>query len=225
MTLVCVATPARRANLEQCHSPYRAALKDAFGHRFLQLGDLSDKQINAAIKQRDPHIVYLVGCHQDGDRMGVLEGVNAVIVQGVGHASISGASGVHHVLCNAFVLSDEQRRFFSERPLFIEGPFLPNSYGLFFKNKIDHLQKLRKNVTVRSQERSRRNIPSDKIIVNISKPNRLNQDFLSMVFRVLKANSDTFVVLIDHGFPAFKRRIESICNQQGLSGRIVLMPF
>ena len=225
VTLVCVATRARRAILEQCNSPYRAALKDAFGHRFLQLGDLSDKQINAAIKQRDPHIVYLVGCHQDGDRMGVLEGVNAVIVQGVGHASTSGASGVHHVLCNDFVLSDEQRRFFSERPLFIEGPFLPNSYGLFFKNKIDHLQKLRKNVTVRSQERSRRNMPSGKIIVNISKPNRLNQDFLSIVFRVLKANSDTFVVLIDHGFPAFQRRIESICNQQGLSGRIVFMPF
>jgi hypothetical protein len=68
-------------------------------------------------------------------------------------------------------------------------------------------------------------MPSGKIIVNISKPNRLNQDFLSIVFRVLKANNDTFVVLIDHGFPAFQRRIESICNQQGLSGRIVFMPF
>jgi hypothetical protein len=125
------------------------------------------------------------------------------------------------VLCNDYELSDAQRRFVSKRPFCMPGPFLPNSYRLFFNNNTDRLQQLRNDAAVQLQERLTRNMPPGKIIVNISKPNRLNQDFLCMIFQVLKANDDTFVLLIDHGFPAFRPKIEPICNQQGLPGRTV----
>ena len=39
-------------------------------------------------------------------------------------------------------------------------------------------------------------------------PNRFDEPYLEMVTKVLDQNPDAHLVLVDHGFPAFKRRME-----------------
>ena len=224
--LLCVATTKRLKSLSASSSKGRAALQDAFGERFVPLGHLNDKQIAKEIKARDPQIIYLAGFHQDGDRIGVLRDLaSAVIVQGVAHASTSGSKGVHRLLCNEFVLTKEIQEYYSEKPLFIDGPFLPNSFRTLYGEHVEWLSQLRNVPHIRSRERENRGMPRGHIIANIAKPNRLDQRFFDMVFAIIEANADTFLMLIDHGYPAFRLRIEALFKKRGLLDRIVFLPF
>ena len=46
-----------------------------------------------------------------------------------------------------------------------------------------------------------------------------------MVGKVLKENQTACMVLIDHEFPAFKRRVEARFEREGLKGRILFLPY
>ena len=59
-----------------------------------------------------------------------------------------------------------------------------------------------------------------KLIVNIAKPNRFDEPYLEMVTQVLAQNPDAHLVLVDHGNPAFKRRME-----YRYETRISFLPF
>jgi predicted O-linked N-acetylglucosamine transferase (SPINDLY family) len=171
-------------------------------------------------------VIYLAGFHQDGDRIAVFEGVTcAVIVQAVAHASTTGSMGVHRLLCNNEVLPTGMQKYFTERFLYIDGPFLPNSFKTFFLHDVERLSQLRNNAEIRRKERETRGMPSAKIIAIIAKPDRLEKIFFDMAIELLKANADTVLLLIDHGYPAFQRRKEASFKEQGLQGRIVFMPF
>jgi hypothetical protein len=69
------------------------------------------------------------------------------------------------------------------------------------------LKLLRHDVSARSRKRADLRLPeAAKLIVNISKSNRLQEKFFEMVGKVLKENQTACMVLIDHGYPAFKRQ-------------------
>ena len=224
--VLCVAKPDRLTQLES-DPTYRKALQQSYGAKILALGHLTDKQIAERVSEIGAQIIYLAGFHQDADRIAMLEGVTgAVIVQAVAHASTTGSSGVDYVLCSRTVLPEKNRKHFSEKPLYIEGPFLPNSFSYFFSKYSDRLKQLRDDAAVRSEARKKFDLPVDgKLILNIAQPNRLREPFFDMVFEVLRANPNAFLVLIDHNFPAFKRRMEARFKTKGLPDRILFVPF
>jgi hypothetical protein len=75
----------------------------------------------------------------------------AVIVQAVAHASTTGLTGVHRLLrlCNNEVLPKGMHRNFTERFLYMDGPFLPNSFKTFFRHDVERLSQLRNNADIR----------------------------------------------------------------------------
>ena len=224
--LLCVAKEDRLKDLKSSSSRCRTALKQAYGARFLELGLMDDQSITQEINKLSPSIIYLAGFHQDGDRIGVLKGVTgAVIVQAVAHASTTGSRGVHFLLCNEQVLPPEMQRHYTEQLLYIDGPFLPNSFKTGFGDD-DKLLALRNDKETRSKARAARGMPIDAVIIaNIAKPDRLEKRFFDMALVILKANADAFLLLIDHGYPAFRRRMEARFEERGLQGRILFMPF
>jgi len=225
MFLMCVAKPDRLSKLMSSSAPYRAELKRVYGKDFLEYGHLSDKEIAERIHFLRPQIIYLAGFHQDGDRIAVLQGLTgAIIVQGVAHASTSGSKGVNYLLCNEQVLPEKNQKLFSEKPLYIKAPFLPNSFRVFFGHHADRLSELRNDVSIRCEARNRSGMPQAKIIANISKPNRLDKKFFDLAIKILEANPDAVLILIDHGYPAFKQRKLASFNALGMRDRLVFVP-
>ena len=224
--VMCVARKDRLEALDSTSSTYRADLKRVFGARFLEVGHLPDADITQRINDLGPQIIYLAGFHQDGDRIAIFDGVTGhVMVQGVAHASTTGSRGVDFLLCNRQVLPEELAKHYTEMPLYIDGPFLPNSFSTFFADKACELSQLRNNKDIRLKEREKLGMPTCKIIANISQPNRLDKSFTDMAIGILKANADAVLVLIDHGYPAFKLRIEERFKEQGLQGKIMFMQY
>ena len=225
--LLCVAAPDRLAALDISSSPYRTVLKQVYRDRFLELGELKNNEIAERINQICPHLIYLAGFHQDGDRIAIFEGLTSspVIVQGVAHASTTGSNAVHRLLCNQHVLPENLQKNFSEKFLYVDAPFLPNSFKEFFSHDVERLTKLRNDVQIRRTERESCGMPHAKVIGSIAKPDRLESQFFDMAIAILRANPDTVLVLVDHGYPAFRQRKEASFKKQGLEGRIVFMPF
>ena len=225
--LLCVAAPDRLAALDISSSPYRTVLKQVYRDRFLELGGLKNNEIAERINQICPHLIYLAGFHQDGDRIAIFEGLTSspVIVQGVAHASTTGSNAVHRLLCNQHVLPENLQKNFSEKFLYVDAPFLPNSFKEFFSHDVERLTKLRNDVQIRRTERESCGMPNAKVIGSIAKPDRLESQFFDMAIAILRANPDTVLVLVDHGYPAFRQRKEASFKKQGLEGRIVFMPF
>ena len=189
----------------------------------MELGKLNDKEIAYKVNNEiRPNVVYVCGWHQEGVRLGALARINgAVFVQAVAHASTTGSSKVDYVLCNSRVLPEENKDNFCEKLLYIEAPFLPNSFRHFFVRHSSRLYELRTDEAVRSEHRSLLCLPAkDKLIVNIAKPNRYHEDYFEMVTQVLAQNPDAHLVLVDHGNPAFKRRME-----YRYETRISFLPF
>ena len=226
--LMCVARPDRLTKLDP-DSPLRLELKQEFQERFVECGHLNDKDIAQQIIDIGPEVIYLYGFHQDGDRPHVFEGVDrCIIVQGLAHASTTGSKRVNYVLCNQTVLPEESKKHFSEKPLYIEGTFLSNSFRKCYSCYDTELYRFRNDAETRMQERIKLGLDhTAQIIVNIAKPNRLNvtAEYFEMAFQILEANPGAALVLIDHGFPIFRRRIEARFEKKGLQGRIQFIDF
>jgi predicted O-linked N-acetylglucosamine transferase (SPINDLY family) len=221
--VLCLANEKRLKDLDSGNSPFRGALKERYGARFLELGHLTDKAISKKVNNEiRPNIVYVCGWHQEGVRLGAVAGITGtVIVQAVAHASTTGSRKVDYVLCNSRVLPEENRKYFFEKPLYIDAPFLPNSFHRFFNQFSSRLNQLRIDGDARSEHRSLLGLPAKiKLIANIAKPNRFDEPYLEMVTQVLDQNPHAHLVLVDHGCPAFRRRMEA-----RFKGRIQFMPF
>ena len=228
VVLLCVATPDRLEALNVSSSRYRKELERVFGKDLLKVGHLEDQEITQHINDFCPQVIYLAGFHQDGDRIGIFEGLagGPLIVQAVAHASTTGSKAVHYLLCNQEVLPKTMQKYFTERFLYVDAPFLPNSMMQFFGHLLDELSQLRNDLLKRSVERESRRMPGEaKIIVNIAKPDRLEKRFFEMAIAILVSNPDALLFLVDHGYPAFRQRIQAHFKQQGLQGRVVFMPF
>ncbi len=164
-------------------------MKERYGDRFRELGKLTDKEIaNKVNNEIRPNIVYVCGWHQEGVRLGALARINgAVFVQAVAQASTTGSRKVDYVLCNSRVLPEENRNDFCEKPLYIDAPFLPNSFHCFFNQFSSRLNQLRTYGAVRSEHRRALSLPEDnKLIANIAKPYRFDEAYLEMVTQVLR---------------------------------------
>ncbi len=74
----------------------------------------------------------------------------------------------------------------------------------------------------RKKELEKLGLPNCKLLVNISKANRFNQEFWKLIFRVLIANQDAVLILIDHeGHCAFKVRTKALFKKQGLENKVI----
>jgi hypothetical protein len=151
--VLCLADPKRLEELDIDTSLYRDAVKERYKHRFMELGKLSDKDIADTVNNEiRPNVVYVCGWHQEGVRLGALARIDgAVVVQAVAHASTTGSRKVDYVLCNSRVLPEENRKYFFEKPLYIDAPFLPNSFRHFFGRHSSRLNELRTDGAVRSE--------------------------------------------------------------------------
>jgi predicted O-linked N-acetylglucosamine transferase (SPINDLY family) len=226
--VMCAADKERLVELGP-ESRCRTELKKCFGDRFLECGSLKDARISAEISKINPHCVYLAGFHQEADRIGALQRIetrNFIIVQTVAHAGPTGSQGVEFILCNNRALPEEIQQYFIEKFLYIDDTFLPNSFRELFDEDAENLKQLRENPVVREGERKKLGLPSGKLLVNISKANRFNQEFFDLIFRVLKANQDAVLILIDHEeYPAFKKRTKARFKKEGLENKILFVPF
>jgi hypothetical protein len=145
-------------------------------------------------------------------------------VQAVAHAS---STVVHRLLCNNEVLplAKGTQKNFTEQFLYIDGPLLPNTFKTFFSRDVEWLLKLHNNAEIRRKERKTRGMPCAKKL-RTSPSSIVSKRFIfDMAIEILKANADTVLVLIDHGYPAFQRTKEASFKEQGLKGMIVFMPF
>jgi hypothetical protein len=228
--VLCIAKPSRLADFgTDC--PCRTLLKNAFGPKFLELGRRSDKQIaDDQLGSLQPHVVITAGFWQDGDRPGIFKDQRDFLLgQYVAHAGTTGSSRVDFVLGNTFVLSDDIMRHYSEKAALLDGPFLPNSCRMtriLYSNNYELCKQLRADQNLRSSTRRKRCLPHDsKLIINISKPNRLKKPFFNMMFKILTQNPNACLVLIDHDEPDFKSRTKHRFLVQGLPDRVLFSPF
>ena len=223
--VLCVAKPGRVDSMNP-NSPYRSALMQSFGERFLNVGDKSDRKIADQLRSLNPHVVVQVGFHQNADRPGILNGApRAVVVQYLAHAGPSGSTRVSFILGSEIALAKENEKHFSETRLIMEAPFHGNSFRQFFGHHADRLLKLRTDPDDRSAKRRMFGLQPDvKLLLNISFPNRLKRKFWDIIFRVLRANPHACLVLIDH-VEAFKLRMQARFKTEGLENRLCFVPF
>ena len=220
MWAVCVAKTERLKAMEATW-PYRRALKESFGKKFLEIGEKSDTEIANVIKRLKPHVVYHLGYHQDGDRPTILYHLpKTVVVQGLAHVGTTGASVVDFVLCNNFVLPEQNASHFSEKRLIMNAPFHGNSFRQFYSQNNERLSVLRSDKKIRSAHRAALGLnPDHQLLLNISQVNRLNTRFFAIIFAVLKANHQACLVLIEHNH-ASKLRLKAQFKNEGLEDRL-----
>ena len=224
---MCAADEQRLDDLGK-ESGCRTKLKEHFRDKFLECGPLSDEMISAEITKIKPHCVYLAGFHQEADRIGALfvEPRDFIIVQAVAHAGPTGLQGVEFILCNKRVLSEGSQQCFTEKFLYIDGPFLPNSFRELFAENAEILRQPCDDPQARKKKLEKLGLPNCKLLVNISKANRFNQEFWKLIFRVLIANQDAVLILIDHeGHCAFKVRTKALFKKQGLENKVIFLTF
>ncbi len=99
-------------------------------------------------------------------------------MQAVAHASTTGSTGVNRLLCNEVLPQAKgTQKNFTEQFLYIDGPFLPNSFKTFFSRDVQWLLKLHNNAEIRRKEWKTRGMPCAKKIANIAKLDRLEKIF------------------------------------------------
>jgi predicted O-linked N-acetylglucosamine transferase (SPINDLY family) len=146
-------------------------------------------------------------------------------VQGVAHAGPTGSLRVDGLLCSETAVPDNDRDQYSEEFARIRGdPFLPNSMQVFFNQNTSRLKALRDDPALRSSERKKQGLPpNDRLIVNISQPNRMSESYLEMVFEVI-VRTGAGLVLIEHN-ESFVIRTKYRFLQAGLSDKLVFVKF
>jgi hypothetical protein len=225
--VVCVAKPERIDSMNS-NSPYRRALKQNFGERFLELGNCSVSKMAAKLKDVNvnPHAILLAGFHQDGDRPKVLDLFpHSIVVQTTAHAGPTGCSKrVDYVLANRTAIPSEIAHF-NDKVQIIDAPFLGNSFRLFFSEHAEKLHQVRTDHVVRSNLREKLRLsPARKLLLNISSPNQLKSDYFDMIFQVLSANPDTDLVLVSH-VKSFDIRMQARFKAKGLENRLRFVQF
>jgi hypothetical protein len=87
----------------------------------------------------------------------------------------------------------------TEKRLILDAQFHGNSFRMFYDDNIAKLKELRTNQVAQSEKRRALGLPPDKkLLVNISFPNRFKERFWDFMFRILPANADAHLVLIDY---------------------------
>ena len=107
--LICTASKERLKHSESC--PYRNDLIQKFGSRF-------QCAVNNKFPSRiNPHVVVIMGFHQDGDKPNILKGAieqGATVVQYLAHSGTTGSRAVHGLLCDRLTAPPENQSHFSE---------------------------------------------------------------------------------------------------------------
>jgi hypothetical protein len=223
--VVCVAKRERIASMNKA-CPYRTALKDSLGERFLEVGHLSLAKMKTELGRVHPHAIMHAGFHECDDQPQVLNGsLESIVLQTVAHAGPTGSNRVDFILASQTAIPKENEAHFSEKVLRIDAPFLGNSFRPFFDGHAEKLHQVRTDPGVRSQVREALGLPTErKLLTNISLPNRLRPDYFEMIFALLRRNPDTDMVLVDH-VESFNIRIKARFKAVGLENRLWLVPY
>jgi predicted O-linked N-acetylglucosamine transferase (SPINDLY family) len=223
--VVCVAKRERIDSMNPS-CPYRTALKVSLGARFLEVGHLSLANMTAKLKRVHPHAILHAGFHQSDDQPQILDGSqDSIVIQTVAHAGPTGSNRVDFILASSTAIPTDNEAHFREK-VRIDAPFLGNSFRAFFdrhhRRHAVQLHQVRTIHGVRSQVREALGLPTErKLLNNISSPNRLKPDYFEMVIvQVLRRNSDTDMVLVDHDNKSFNIRIKARFKALGLENRL-----
>jgi len=225
--VVCVAKRERIESMNQ-NCPYRTALKDSLGTRFLEVGHLSLAKKTAKLQKVRPHAILHAGFHQCDDQPQILNGsLDSIVVQTVAHAGPTGSNRVDFILASREAIPTANESHFREKVLRIDAPFLGNCFRTFFKSHADHLHQVRTISCARSQVREVLGLPIErKLLANISSPDRLKPDYFDkVIFPVLRSNPNTDMVLVNHDKKSFNIRIEARFKAQGLENRLWFVPY
>jgi hypothetical protein len=224
--VVCVAKPERIASMNH-NCPYRTALKENLGTRFLEVGHLSPGKKAAALQKVHPHAILHAGFHECDDQPQILNGsLDSIVVQTVAHAGPTGSNRVDFILASPTAIPTANEAHFREKVLRIDAPFLGNSFRAFFDCHADHLHQVRTIPGARSQVRKALGLPIErKLLTNISSPNRLTPDYFgNLIIPVLRCNPDTDMVLVDHD-TSFNVRIKARFKALELENRLWFVPY
>ena len=109
-------------------SPYRQRLKNAFDH-VVDIRALDDKSAAAEIAHEEIDVLLDLHGLSSGARPGILA-MQPAPLQGtyLGFIGTTALPWVQFVVTDRFALPDELTPYFSEKPLYVEGSFLPLSH-------------------------------------------------------------------------------------------------
>jgi predicted O-linked N-acetylglucosamine transferase (SPINDLY family) len=189
---------------------YRARLKNAFTH-FKNVGHLTDRQTAELI--RDDEIDVLIDMHglSSGARPGVCA-LHPAPLQGtyLGFIGTTAMPWLDFVVADRQVLPEELTPYFTEKPLYLEGSFLPF-------NKCDD--------TLPTLSRESLQLPQDAFLMaafgNVYK---LNEDLLDAWIAILRQSDRAVLWLMDDNhFTTEQLKIKISCY--GIEeGRVVFSP-
>ena len=219
--VLCVAEPERVASMNPLN-PYRRALKELVGLRFLEIGAMSDAEIADRLGSVKPHAILLDCCP---DRLKFLDGAPDSLVATVPHAGTTGLTRVDFILGSDTTLPEDNMHHFTEKRQLLKAPFLWNSFRQFYPHHADRLHTLRTDTNARSEERTNKfGLPPDcHILTNISFPEGLKPRFWATVLKVLRDNATAVLVLVDRK-GAFKLRKQALFKSEGLERRLFFVP-
>jgi hypothetical protein len=216
--VLCMAEPDRVDSMKPLN-PYRQALKDNMGKRFLEFGAKSDAEIADTLRSVNPHAILLDGFPSRPKFLDAAQ--HAVVGQTLTLAGSSGVTRVDFILGSEITLPEDTKHHFTEKRQLLNAPFHGNSFRQFFPDHANRLHTLRTDTNARSEERKDKFglRPDCKILLNISSPEGLQPRFWAIMFQVLRDNSAAVLVLIDHAV-AFKLRMQALFKSKGLEKRL-----
>ena len=162
---------------------YRARLKAAFDH-FLDVRHLDDRR--AALTIRQLEIDVLIDLHglSSGSRPGIMA-LHPAHLQGtyLGFIGTTAMPWIEFVVTDAFALPEALEPYFSEKPLHIEGSFIPLHAPTVSEPKVS---------------RADVGLPDDAVVLaSFNNIYKYNADLFATWMRILKGNDHTVLWLLD----------------------------
>ena len=162
---------------------YRARLKAAFDH-FLDIRNLDDRRAALTIRQLEIDILIDLHGLSSGSRPGIMA-LHPAHLQGtyLGFIGTTAMPWIEFVVTDTFALPEALEPYFSEKPLRIEGSFIPLHTPIVSEPKVSRVDV---------------GLPPDAIVLaSFNNIYKYNADLFATWMRILKSNDHTVLWLLD----------------------------
>ena len=191
-------------------TPYRARLKACFEH-FHRIDALDDAQAAQLILACEIDVLIDMHGLSAGTRQGILA-LRPAPVQAtwLGFMGTTALPWIDHVIADRFVLPPDQQPCFSERPLYLDGCFLPGD---------SHRE------TGPAVSRAQAGLPADRFVfASFNNAYKLNPVMFDSWMRILRAVPDSVLWLLDDN-PSATAHLQAFAADRGVGpDRLVFAP-
>ena len=191
-------------------TPYRARLKACFEH-FHRIDALDDAQAAQLILACEIDVLIDMHGLSAGTRQGILA-LRPAPVQAtwLGFMGTTALPWIDHVIADRFVLPPDQQPCFSERPLYLDGCFLPGD---------SHRE------TGPAVSRAQAGLPADRFVfASFNNAYKLNPVMFDSWMRILRAVPDSVLWLLDDN-PSATAHLQAFAADRGVGpDRLLFAP-